>query len=158
MFMKVQLYRTYKRLSKIYYKKLSKKHKKNKGYCTICENDTVFIELHPWLRDNYLCTRCKSIPRNRALVNALNIFCPDWKNLCMHESSPYDPLSAYFKKNCEHYSASHYYSDVKRGEYKDGIRSEDLTQLTFAGNSFDVFITSDVFEHVMEPGLAFKEI
>jgi SAM-dependent methyltransferase len=137
---------------------MGEEHPSNPGYCVICERDTVFIETDSWLRDHYLCERCKSIPRNRALVNALNVFCPAWKSLAMHESSPSGPLSAYLKASGKHYTASHYYSDVPRGHYKDGIRSEDLSRLTLANSSFDLFITSDVFEHVIEPEAAFSEI
>ena len=156
--MRVQLYRAYKKLARCYHNGIANKYKQNEGYCPICESNSFFIEKHSWLRDNYICNNCKSIPRNRALVNALNIFCPDWKKLFVHESSPYGPLSEYLKQNCKYYSSSHYYENVPRGDYKDGIRSEDLTRLTFENDSFDVFITSDVFEHVMERELAFKEI
>jgi hypothetical protein len=134
------------------------RRRSNPGYCVICERDVVFIEMDSWLRDNYLCDRCKSIPINRALVNALNVFSPGWKSLTLHESSPSGPLSAYLAANASQYTASHFYSDVPRGDYKDGMRSEDLARLTFEDDSFDLFITSDVFEHVIEPEAAFKEI
>jgi SAM-dependent methyltransferase len=131
---------------------------KNRGYCTICESETVFIEYGKWLRDYYCCKKCGSIPRNRALINALNRFYPDWKNLSMHESSPGGILSDYLKNHSKNYSSSHYYEDVKRGEYRGDFRSEDLSAMTFNDNTFDLFITSDVFEHIMEPGKAFSEI
>lgn len=130
----------------------------NRGYCTICEADTVFFEYSTWLRDYYKCTKCGSIPRNRALVKALNVFYPDWRELSIHESSPGGPLSDFLKRSAKSYSASHYYDDIPRGEYFNGFRSEDLTKLTFEDNSFDLIITSDVFEHVFEPALAFKEV
>lgn len=130
----------------------------NSGYCTICETDSVFVEFDKWLRDNYRCIKCGSIPRNRALVRALNVFYPEWKKLSVHESSPGGPLSNFLKRSCEKYSASHYYENIPRGNYFNGFRSEDLTKMTFDDGTFDVFITSDVFEHVFEPELAFKEI
>jgi len=133
-------------------------HRSNTGYCVICESDAVFTAMHSWLRDHYLCDRCRSIPRSRALVNALNVFCPEWKSLAMHESSPNGPLSAYLKTHAENYTASHYYSDVPRGQHEGAVRSEDLSQLTFESSTFDLFITSDVFEHVIAPEAAFKEI
>lgn len=122
---------------------------KNKGYCNICEQETIFIVYDPWLRDNYKCKRCQTIPRNRAIVNALNKFAPDWRKLQVHESSPGGELSKLLKNNCSGYSSSHYYPDIPRGEYKGVHRSEDLSALTFDKNLFDVFITSDVFEHVL---------
>lgn len=130
----------------------------NKGYCPICEQKTVFYEYDPWLRDFYKCARCNSIPRNRALINALNRFFPNWRELAMHESSPGGPMSDFLKKSSKNYSASHYYEDVPRGQYKNEFRSEDLSSLTFPNDSFDLFITSDVFEHVFEPHKAFGEI
>jgi len=130
----------------------------NPGYCGVCDQPVTFIEYDPWLRDNYKCSNCHSIPRNRALVNALNKFCPGWVNLLLHESSPGGPLSAHLEKSCKEYSSSYYYEDVPRGTYNGKYRSEDLTELSFADETFDVFVTSDVFEHVFMPEKAFKEI
>jgi SAM-dependent methyltransferase len=136
----------------------TQRQRTNRGYCVICESDTVFTERQTWLRDHYRCNGCNSIPRNRALVNALNVFRPEWKSVAMHESSPSGPLSAYLKRNCPSYTASHYFPDVPRGEYRDEIRSEDLSRLTLESGALDLFITSDVFEHVIEPEEAFREI
>lgn len=130
-----------------------------KGYCPICEQEVRFIKKHTWLRDHYRCSKCNSIPRFRALIDTIKRFYPNWKDLVIHESSPNTGASSTFLKNgCKNYSASQYFDDVPRGDYKDGYRSEDLTALTFSDNSFDLLITQDVFEHVMEPGKAFKEI
>jgi SAM-dependent methyltransferase len=61
-------------------------------------------------------------------------------------------------KSCPQYSSSHYYDNVPRGHFENGFRSEDLSEMTFANDQFDIFITSDVFEHVFEPEKAFSEI
>ena len=134
------------------------RYKHNSGYCNICQRDTIFIEFGEWLRDYYKCQTCGSIPRNRALVNAMNTFYPDWKNLSIHESSPGGPVSEFLSKSAKHYNSSHYYENVPRGDYLGKHRSEDLTQLTFKDGEFDLFVTSDVFEHVFNPGKAFQEI
>jgi len=47
---------------------------------------------------------------------------------------------------------------MKSGETKSGNRCENLECLTFDDNSFDLFITQDVFEHLMNPEKAFAEI
>jgi SAM-dependent methyltransferase len=78
--------------------------------------------------------------------------------MSIHESSPGGSSSDAVKRKCLNYSASYYYADTPRGEYRDGYRSEDLSDLTFPDNSFDLFITQDVFENVMEPARAFAEI
>ena len=129
------------------------------GYCPICEKNVHFIKRGPWLRDHYRCSSCHSIPRYRALIDAIKRFYPEFADMHIHESSPNRGASSHFiKTRCRNYSSSHYFSDVPRGAYRDGHRSEDLSALTFADNSFDLIITQDVFEHVMEPRMAFSEI
>lgn len=134
------------------------RYPRNRGYCPICERSTLFVETRSWLRDHYLCWRCRSIPRQRALASALERFRPAWRDESLHESSPAGPISDFLGRNAGSYSSSHYFEDVPRGETRDGHRSEDLSRMTFEEESFDVFVTLDVFEHVMEPAPAFREI
>jgi SAM-dependent methyltransferase len=47
---------------------------------------------------------------------------------------------------------------VPVGSIQDGKRCENLECLTFDDDAFDLFITQDVFEHVLNPKKAFKEI
>lgn len=93
------------------------KLEKNKGYCNICEAETTFVIYDNWLRANYKCIKCQSIPRNRALLNAINKFSPGWEKGLLHESSPGNELSNFLLKKCAGYSSSHYFSDIPRGEY-----------------------------------------
>jgi SAM-dependent methyltransferase len=130
--------------------------RKNFGYCPKCQKNTIFVEFDSNLRDKYQCIRCYSIPRQRALIEALNVFFPNWRDLIIHESSPSD--FRFFKKECPKYSMSQFFNNTPLGELKDGIRCEDLTELTFPEASIDLLITQDVFEHVLLPFKAFKEI
>jgi hypothetical protein len=61
---------------------------KNRGYCPICERSALFIARDPWLRDHYKCQRCRSIPRERALMLVVQQHFPNWRDLTIHESSP----------------------------------------------------------------------
>lgn len=135
-----------------------KKLVSNQGYCVICENNTLFIEYSDWLRDHYICNNCKSIPRHRAVINTLNTFFPNWNFYKIHESSPGGVSFDFFKNKCMDYSFSQYYKDVKPGDSVEGYRCENLEGMTFPDNSFDIFITQDVMEHVLNPDKAFKEI
>jgi len=128
---------------------------KNTGYCAICEAEACFVAHNEWLRDYYVCTKCGSIPRQRALVTVLKYICPDYCSKAVHESSP---VMSYFEKKCDNYSFSHYLEDVPLGSCRNGIRSENLEAMTFDDNHFDIFITQDVLEHVMNPKAAFREI
>jgi SAM-dependent methyltransferase len=47
---------------------------------------------------------------------------------------------------------------VPRGASRNGFRCEDLERQTFPDGSFDLVITQDVFEHVLDPARGFAEI
>ncbi|PEC50266.1 SAM-dependent methyltransferase [Bacillus cereus] len=137
---------------------MESKLKHNHGYCVICEKETTFIEQNDWLRDHYVCFTCHSIPRQRALIHVLNTFFPKWGSYHIHESSPGGITTQLLIKNCKNYTYSQYFKNHPLGQYFQGIRCENLEDMTFPNESFDLFITQDVFEHVMEPSKAFKEI
>jgi SAM-dependent methyltransferase len=61
-------------------------------------------------------------------------------------------------EQCPSYDASQYWPDVELGSVRDGVRCEDVTRLTFADESLDIFVTQDVFEHVLAPEAGFAEI
>lgn len=127
----------------------------NPGYCPCCRQQTVFREHGPWLRDEYLCDRCRSIPRQRHLTLVMDQYYPQWDQLEIHESSPSNPLIAQF---CRRYSYSQFFPDQERGKTFRGTLCEDIEQLTFKDASFDIFITQDVLEHVFHPMRALREI
>jgi SAM-dependent methyltransferase len=132
-----------------------------KGYCQICEDKTIFRSKDDWLRDHFFCERCRSIPRERSLMNVLNLLYPEWRTLKIHESSPADRgTSLKIRQECPGYVASHFDPRIPFGtSHPSGnYRSEDLEHQTFADESFDVVITQDVFEHLFNPDLAIREI
>lgn len=130
------------------------------GYCPICEANITFQIRTPWLRDNYVCIRCNSIPRYRAIWMIINNFYPNLKNTIVHESSPGGAVSDKLARICgANITFSCFFTDKKLGSYReDGIRCENLESLTYADETFDLIITQDVFEHVYHPAKAFKEI
>ncbi len=132
---------------------------KQEGFCPCCEKETSFIARNNWLRDHFLCQNCGSLPRERALMHTIKKYYPNWKELNIHESSPGNRgHSITLKRNCRNYSTSQFFSNDGLGTLVSGFRNEDLEKLTFPDNSFDLFITSDVMEHVYEPDKAFSEI
>lgn len=128
------------------------------GKCPICEKRTIFIKTGPWLRDQLLCNRCRSIPRWRALVHVLETRFPNWREMRIHESSPGGPASQKLARECRSYLATHFFPDVPAGQMKDNFRCENLEEQTFPDESFDLVVTSDVFEHILDPARAFSEI
>lgn len=128
------------------------------GWCSICDKRTIFCELGEWQRENLRCIRCGSIPRWRALISALELHFPGWRKLHMHESSPSGAASKKLARECLHYTPTHYFPETPLGETKDGFRCEDLEKQTFPRGSFDLVVTQDVFEHILEPARAFAEV
>jgi SAM-dependent methyltransferase len=85
----------------------------------------------------------------------LDTYFPGWENASLHESSPSnDFLSRYSSA----YSDSQFFEDAAPGTRVGGVRNENLEKMTFDDNTFDLFITQDVFEHVLNPQVAAKEI
>lgn len=132
----------------------------NEGYCVTCDSETTFYSDSEWLRDCYLCKRCGSIPRERALMFCIERYYPNWKELRIHESSAFSRgASVKLKEHCNQYVLTHFFSDLQPGEmHPNGFRNEDLESQTFSDEHFDLVITQDVMEHIFDPARAFAEI
>ena len=132
----------------------------HRGFCTTCDSNVIFFADNEWLRDNFLCPRCGSIPRERALMLCIERFFPDWKSFFVHESSPGQRgASVKLKKHCSNYIGTHYFPDFPAGEkHPTGWRNENLEDQTFPGEAFDLIVSQDVMEHLLNPAKAFTEI
>lgn len=132
-----------------------------KGWCPLCERAVTFSASKSWFRDHLLCSDCGSIPRERALFKVIKEYFPNYRDIRIHESSPGGRgASIKLHRECKNYSASQYYPNIPLGGIhpESGYRCENLEQLTFPDNSFDLFVTQDVMEHIYEPAKAFQEI
>lgn len=132
-----------------------------KGHCPICDRATRFASMSRDFRDQLVCADCprqSSVPRERALMLALERHAPDWRNLRIHESSPAERgVSAVLKDQCRGYVPTQFLPGVARGSMVDGVRCEDLEAQTFADESFDIVLTQDVLEHLFAPDAAMRE-
>ena len=128
------------------------------GYCPVCARDVTFRQQGPWLRDELVCTSCYSIPRLRALVHVLTMVRPDWQRSVLWEMAPSGPSSAKLAAECPRYVGSQYWSDVRPGDQRGGVRCEDVENPSFADGSVDVVVSSDVFEHVFDVDRAMQQI
>jgi SAM-dependent methyltransferase len=136
-------------------------HYKTSGFCQICHADSDFSASNAWFRDSLICEVCKSIPRERAVVKTIVDWYPSYASLVVHESSPAQRgASEFLRSSCANYSTSQYLPHCQFGSTDPvtGFRSEDLEALTFSDNTFDLFITQDVMEHIFNPLKASEEI
>jgi hypothetical protein len=132
---------------------------KNEGFCYCCDSEVTFSSASEWLRPNYKCNSCGSIPRERALMYVIEKFYPHWRALNIHESSPGNRgASLKLRNKCGNYVATHYFADKQRGQEVAVYINQDLESQTFEDESFDLVITQDVMEHVFNPDKAFSEI
>jgi len=133
---------------------------RNKGYCYCCASTVEFVATSDWWRDDYRCTKCDSIPRERAVMYCIEKFFAQWRELGIHESSPVPGRGASrrLKDEAPGYVPTHYYRNIAAGEIVNGVRCEDLENLSFEDESVDLHVTQDVFEHLFNPAAAFREI
>jgi SAM-dependent methyltransferase len=134
-------------------------HFEQEGYCPICNENVIFYSENTWLRDNFLCKNCGSIPRQRALMTVIEKCYPNWRDLSIHESSPGNcSITTKLERECKGYVKSQYYHNQEFGKIINECRNENLEDQTFEDKIFDIVITQDVFEHIFNPEKAFLEI
>jgi SAM-dependent methyltransferase len=131
------------------------------GFCPICQCNVQFRAHNAWLRDSLLCSGCGSIPRERAIFAVIEMLYPQWRDLQIHETSPtIRGASLKLKTECPGYTYSYYNEQLALGSFhpQEGYRCENIDRMTFGDETFDLFISQDVFEHIFNPEAAIKEI
>jgi SAM-dependent methyltransferase len=132
-----------------------------RGACPICGPGARFVADDAWLRDYFVCTRCGSIPRERALMAAIELLRPNWRGLAIHESSPgFRGVSPLLRRRAPGYTASYFDPARPLGAPLPELdaRNETIEAMTFPDASFDMFISQDVFEHIFDPERAIREV
>lgn len=141
------------------------------GYCSVCGNESVFKDMSQSIRETYQCVTCRASLRERVTADGiLNSFgCARYLSLAMlvkdeafqaldiFEPGISGAYRSYFS-GLPSYTTSFFLEDLQPGEMRNGIRSEDLMNLSFSDASFDLVISSDILEHVRHPWKAFEEL
>ena len=126
------------------------------GVCPLC-GPTAFVKLN----DNELavrCLRCKSGAVLHSFVGVLRQLVPNLGELHVYELSAQGPWVAYLRKHAGRVTFSEYFDDVPPGQLRDGVQCQDVQRLTFPQASFDLCTATEVFEHVADDRLAFREM
>jgi SAM-dependent methyltransferase len=126
------------------------------GRCPIC-GPAVFVRLNrtDW---GVRCARCGGAPNTLLLVESIQTLIGDLLNKQVYVLSAAGPLFEYLRRNCRHLTHSLYSDAVEPGGYVGGVLSQDVQRLTFADESFDLCIHSEVFEHVPDDRAGFREV
>lgn len=138
--------------------------------CNICGMRSTFIGDTDFSLREAKCLHCGASQRNSDLAKVItNSFScnegfslsqakPVFQHLKIFEAQANGPIHTILK-DLPHYICSEYFDEIPTGDRnKDGILCENLQDLSFPPETFDLIITQDVLEHVECPEKAFSEI
>ena len=128
------------------------------GICPICDTEVIFTSDNDWYRDHLICPICRSLPRHRAFFHVLTQNFPEYRKMRIHESSPIDYIAKAMFEDCIGYSASHFWTNLPLGSWNGNLTCQDIERMTFPDGFFDLFVTMDVMEHLLNPVRALREI
>ena len=139
--------------------------------CTVCGHTGYLRREEQSIRETYRCGGCGASLRYREQARLiLNHFSregserladlaaeSEFQNLKIYEPGLIGPFRKFFQK-LPHYHTSYFWDDVVPGESREGVQCQDLMHLTYEDDSFDLVLSSDIFEHVRKPFIGFKEV
>lgn len=142
------------------------------GFCCACGTHTRFLTSFmystgntpdgrpmPNWREHMQCEHCGLVNRMRAALNVLHTYAPPEKNSQIFITERLTKTYQWFAQRYPNLQGSEYFgSSYQPGSIVDGIRHEDVMNLSFAGGSFDRVLSFDVLEHVPDPYCAFREL
>ncbi len=108
-------------------------------------------------RESLICPVTGLINRWRAVAHLFELECKPLRESNIYISEFVSPLYRYLKSIYPNLIGSEYLGDqLEPGEVRDGIRHEDLTNLSFEDESLDYCLSFDCFEHMPNPSHAFN--
>lgn len=132
-------------------------------FCSVCGNRAPVVVGHNRLRETIVCQICGSFNRQRQIAHVLSggINAVQFSNetdLAIYNMESYGVLHNAMSRARNYICSEYLGPDHASGEVIDGRMHEDIQATSFADESFDVVISSDVFEHVPRPYVGFQEV
>jgi SAM-dependent methyltransferase len=104
------------------------------------------------------CMRCGASPVAMSLVEVLLQRVPGIGASTVYELSSRGPLFRFLRGHAGKLVFSEFFDDVQPGVSKNGVPCQDVQNLTWPDQSFDLCTSTDVFEHVADDARAFAEM
>jgi SAM-dependent methyltransferase len=124
--------------------------------CGACRHMTMILALAED-EEFHICVRCRANLRYELLATHIRQFCTNIGSLDVLELDDRSPLRSYLS-SARNYTRSYFRQSIEPGTIRsDGAVCEDITHLTFADQSLDVIVSSDVLEHVPDVASALRE-
>lgn len=142
------------------------------GYCIPCARKVGFIvdmkyggEIidgirSPNWRERLECPFCRMNNRQRVMASIIKGSLRENSKLKIYLMEQVTPIYKWVSNNAKaaQFTGSEYLGyDLKGGSLVDGIRHEDVENLSFSSNCIDLIISNDVFEHLPNPKIGFQE-
>ncbi|MGH8173402.1 MAG: methyltransferase domain-containing protein [Rhodanobacteraceae bacterium] len=124
--------------------------------CPFC-GPTLFVRL----RDEPIgvrCVRCGASAVHLSLGWALRRRMARLEDIDACELSARGPLVAYLRRSARSLATSEYFPGIASGSTQEGVRCEDVQNLSYADASFDLVTHTEVLEHVPDDARAFAEL
>ena len=140
--------------------------------CPVCGKMSCIYIAHENLRETCLCARCGSTNRQRQIAYVICGCLTGTRRTGIHSLRDLAKLEEFSVYNAEargplhdalshlkNYRCSEYLGlDYVSGETVNTVMHQDLTNLSFEDESFDLVISTDVFEHIPHPYRAHQEV
>lgn len=126
-------------------------------HCGCCQKSTIFLCNGP-APEFRICVRCSANERYELLSTHIREkYGTALSGMEVLELDPNSPLRHQLI-HARKYVRTFYEPKTQKGSVRaDGTVCEDITALTFANESFDLIVSSDVLEHVSDLRKAFSE-
>ena len=139
--------------------------------CTVCGHTGYLRREERSVRETYRCGNCGASLRYREQARLVLKFFSrensthlaelaqesEFQDLRIYEPGLIGPFRKLFQQ-LPGYCNSYFWEDVTPGEFRDDVQCQDLMHLTYEDNSFDLVLSSDIFEHVRKPFIGFGEV
>jgi SAM-dependent methyltransferase len=142
-----------------------------RGSCAICGCTQLFSRKKRAIRETYHCKDCKGSLRERAQAQAILECYRDPSVSTLVELSAkewfsqlriYEPgttgTSRKFFKTLKNYYQSDFYDERDQLEANHEVPYQNIEDLTYQDQYFDLVLTSEILEHVRKPQKALHEI
>jgi SAM-dependent methyltransferase len=104
------------------------------------------------------CLGCGASATTLSIAYVLQLERPGFRSERVYELASRGPLFEFLRREVRDFTFSEYFDDVAPGATRNGVRCEDVQRLTFAGASFGLVTSTEVFEHVPDDRRGFAEI